>query len=239
MSRASVPALPMAYLLLIVASLFASWSIPAYYDWTGADQSRPAPAASYTALGLILAATVAWLTLPWLPAAAGFPRGRRAESLRFSTRSLLVVMSAVAIGTALLLKWPSLVGGTFCGLTLCYAVWFGTTHDGKRLPAAALFGCMLLPFTWVATDDVLTTAQPEILRISLSLPALLPTAVLGSVAGQNLHDLEWLGMLLTGAELLVGIWVIRIGPKLTIAYLNLVLLLSTFGSFGLQALARM
>jgi hypothetical protein len=48
----------------------------------------------------------------------------------------------------------------------------------------------------------------------------------------------WLAVLLTGAEMTIGAWIIRLGPRRTIAYIVFVLLMSTFGSFVLHALMR-
>jgi hypothetical protein len=55
------------------------------------------------------------------------------------------------------------------------------------------------------------------------LPAFLPAALLGRLFNQNMHHAFWLALLLTALEMVIGIWMIRLGPKRTIAYLPLVL----------------
>ena len=227
------------YLLASAASFAVGLFIPAYYDWTGADQSRPSPVVAQTAVGFLLAAAIAWLSLPWLPITRSPPREDRADRLRFSVRSLLVVTSAIAVGTALLLKFPSATGGIFSAAAYCYAMWFGISHKHHRLPTAALVACITLPYIWAVSHRPFLRGLPVIVRMVLSVPSLLPTALIAAVAERNLHDLEWLAMLLTGSELFLGVWAIRTSPRCGIAFLVLVWILSTFGSFGLHALARM
>ena len=62
--------------------------------------------------------------------------------------------------------------------------------------------------------------------------------IIGRWVGQHGEELFWLSTLLTSAEIVIGVWMIRLGPRRTIAYLVLVLLISTFGSFVLNALLR-
>ena len=49
--------------LLVVA---AGWLMPEFYDWTGADQSRPAPIVGWIGLGILVADVFVVATLLWL-----------------------------------------------------------------------------------------------------------------------------------------------------------------------------
>ncbi len=53
---------------------------------------------------------------------------------------------------------------------------------------------------------------------------------LGGMLGYPFPDSTWLAMLLTAIEVAVGTWFICLGPKRTIAYLLIVLLMSAMGS---------
>lgn len=97
---------------------------------------------------------------------------------------------------------------------------------------------MCLPFVWLIAHNELDSFLKAILWVASTLPAFFPACLIGYLVGQNSHDVMWLSVLLTGVQIVIGTWIIRLGPKRTIAYLVLVLLMSTFGSFGLNALVR-
>ena len=71
------------------------------------------------------------------------------------------------------------------------------------------------------------------------LPAMIPTALVGSFIHQNLTELTGLTFLLTGIELIIGLWLIRWGPRWAIAFNLVAIIMSIYGSFGLNALLRM
>jgi hypothetical protein len=71
------------------------------------------------------------------------------------------------------------------------------------------------------------------------LPAFFFAMLFGSLTRQHSQELGWLAMLLTSAELVIGVWIIRLGTKRFIAYLVFVLIAAIFGSFMLNALVRM
>jgi hypothetical protein len=224
--------------LLIAASFLVGWFIPAFYDWTGSDQSRPSPLIGKTALGLIVGVIVVSAVLPWLPITNAAKGTDQAVRVRFKIRTMLVTTAAVAVVIAALIKLPMVVSGILCGSAFCYVVRFWILYRHYRLPTAALLACMCLPFVWIIAYDEFDNIFPAILSIVSGLPAFFPAGLIGYLAGQNSRDVMWLAVLLTGTEMVVGTWIIRLGPRRTIAYLMFVLLMSTFGSFGLNALVR-
>jgi len=56
--------------VLPVAGIVAGWFMPEFYDWTGADQSRPAPVVGWIALAIAAANLLLWGILFWWPTSA-------------------------------------------------------------------------------------------------------------------------------------------------------------------------
>ncbi len=98
---------------------------------------------------------------------------------------------------------------------------------------------MYLPFAWLVTWDELSNALTGMLAMAAGLPAFLPTLLVSGLVHQHGKELAWLSMLLTSAELLIGVWIMRLGPRRFVAYVIFVLIASIFGSFILNALVRM
>ncbi|MEZ6073113.1 MAG: hypothetical protein R3C10_23310 [Pirellulales bacterium] len=230
-SQVSIAKVPV-YPVLIVVSFLVGYFIPGFYDWTGSDQSRPSPLVGKTAAGLLVGATLIWAILPWVPVADDAPGAQERRRIQFTSRTLLLLTTAIAIVLAVATRFPMVVSSVLCALAFCHVVWFWIRSHSHRWQTTALLACLGFPFVWVLFHDELDNLFPAILWLAAGLPAFLPAALIGSLFGQNMNDVIWLAVLLTGAELAVGTWLIRLGPRRTIAYLVLVLLLSTFGSFG-------
>ena len=139
---------------------------------------------------------------------------------------------------AALMKFPMAVSGVLCAIAFCHVVRFWILYQHYRWQTAALLACMCLPYFWIIAFEELDEVFPAILWIVSGMPAFFPTCLIGYLVGQNSHDVMWLAVLLTGVEMVVGTWIIPLGPRRTIAYLVLVLLMSMFGSFALNALVR-
>lgn len=231
---ARVPFFP----LLIAVSFLVGWNIPAFYEWTGSNQSRAAPLVGQTALGLTTSALIVWLALPWLPLEDPSGGSDRSPVVRFRIRTLLSMTAVLAVVIAALIKFPMWVSGGLCAIACCYVVRFWILNPHDRWQTAALLACMSFPFVWIIGYSELDDLLPEILWIASALPAFFPACLIAYLAGQNPNDMMWLAVLLTGVEIYIGVWMIRLGPRRALAYLVLVLLMSTFGSFGLNALVR-
>jgi hypothetical protein len=225
------------FALLIAASCLVGWFIPRYYDWTGSDQSRSSPLVGQTALGLIVGAIMIWAVLPWVPVAEEVSGAAQSVRFRFTTRTMVLTTAAVAVLIVTFTKFPLVASGGLCAFAFCYVVWFWIRFRQQRLQTTALLACMWLPFVWIVAWDELDYSF-EILWLAAGIPAYFPALMIGSLFGQNPHDAMWLAVLLTGAEMTIGAWIIRLGPRRTIAYIVFVLLMSTFGSFVLHALMR-
>ncbi|MEO8494588.1 MAG: hypothetical protein ABI614_05935 [Planctomycetota bacterium] len=101
--------------LLIGLSFVVGRYVPAFYDWTGSDQSRPSPLILPTAAGLILLWIVACSALPWLPIVDDRPAALRVGKVQFTIRKLLVMTAVAAVLLAVLRQLPMAVGGGLLG----------------------------------------------------------------------------------------------------------------------------
>ena len=91
---------------------------------------------------------------------------------------------------------------------------------------------MILPYAWVVGYDELDRILTSLAVMIAGMPAFLPAAFLSQMLGQHFQESQWLTFLLTAVELAIGIWMIRLGPKRTIAYLLLVMQVSAVGSLA-------
>ncbi|EMI40750.1 hypothetical protein [Rhodopirellula sp. SWK7] len=218
--------------LIIAASLLVGWLIPEFYAWTDSDQSRPSPLLWKVPLGSAIASAAFCMALPWLPISPQPSIDASRQPMRFSVRTLLILTAGVAITIPLLAKFPLALSGIVCAGSFAYFVAFCVRNPQHRMAAAALFGCMILPYAWVVGYDELDRILPALVVVIAGMPAVLPAALLSQLFGQHFLESQWLMFLLTAFELAIGIWMIRLGPKRTIAYLLLVMQMSAVGSLG-------
>ena len=222
--------------LFIVASLLVGWFIPRFYIWTDSDQSRPSPLLWQVPLGSFVVSMAFCVVLPWLPIANQTSNKTSQQRLLFSIRTLLLITAMVAVAIVLLAKFPLLVSGIVTAGAFMYLIAFCLSNPQHRLEASALVASMNFPYVWIVGYDDPGRILPNLLVMFAGLPAFLPAALLGRLFNQNMHNAFWLALLLTALEMVIGIWMIRLGPKRTIAYLLLVLHVSALGSLGFHAL---
>ena len=113
-----------------------------------------------------------------------------------------------------------------------YFIAFCVRYPEHRMASTALLACMILPYAWIVGYDELDRLLPALAVMIAGMPAFLPAAFLSQMFGQHFQESQWLAFLLTAFELAIGIWMIRLGRKRTIAYLLLVMLVSAVGSLG-------
>jgi hypothetical protein len=222
--------------LFIAVSLLIGWSIPNFYIWTDSDQSRPSPLLWQVPLGLAILSLGLCVALPWLPIARKSSLDSPRQQLRFSLRGLLLTTTVAAVAIPLLAKFPLVVSGIVCAGSFAYFIAFCVRNPQHRLAASALVASMTLPYAWLVGYQELERVLPELLIMFAGLPAFVPAALLARLFGQNMQHTLWLAFLLTSLEMVIGIWMIRLGPKLTIAYFLLVMQLSALGSLALHML---
>ena len=227
-----------AFVTLIVVSTVVGWFIPHFYAWTDSDQSRPSPLLWIVPLVAGLAASAFCCSLPWLP--ISFPKSMNEPESKnqFGLRTLLWLTTIVAITIPLLVKFPIFTSGVVCAVAFINVVRLAVQNPQSRLPALTLLACMILPFAWVIGYKELNRILTTVLVMTACLPTLFPAAVIGSAFGENFQETYWIALLLTAVELTVGIGLIHLGPKRTIAYSLLVIFISTISSLAFYQLCR-
>ncbi|WP_145095554.1 hypothetical protein [Rosistilla carotiformis] len=225
------------YLLLIGVSGLAGWGIPRFYQWTESDQSRMSPLVGQFAVGLTIVAVAICSCLPLVTIQSDTSVQGRGP-VRFQLRSLFLWTTALAIGLAGLMRFPMAVSGAVCGAAYLHFIWFFARQPQHRWGAAALVGCMTLPYAWIADPSGTNGIHVGwiLLWVAAGMPMLLPAGFIAGWLGHNVNDVAWLAILMTAGQLVIGTWIIRLGPKRTIAYLIVSLVISLFGSFCLHAM---
>jgi heme A synthase len=224
--------------LFIAVSLLVGWLIPGFYAWTDSDQSRPSPLLWKVPLSSAIGSVAFCLALPWLPITIKPSYDTARLQMRFSLRTLLMLTTGVAVAIVLLAKFPLAVSGIVCGGAFAHLIAFCVRNPQHRMASAALLACMALPYAWVVGYKELGRILPDLAVMFAGMPAFVPAALIGRLFEQNMHDTPWLAFLLTALELVIGIWMIRLGLKRTIAYLLLVMQLSVLGSLFFYMLVR-
>lgn len=218
--------------LFIAVSLLVGWFIPGFYAWTDSDQSRPSPLLWKVPLWSAIASAAFCVALPWLPIGTKPSGDAPHKPMRFSVRTLLMITAAAAVAIPLFAKFPLVLSGIACVGSYAFLIWFCVRNPQHRMAALALMACLILPYAWVVGYDELDRILPTLAVMIAGMPAFLPAAFLSQMFGQHFQESQWLAFLLTAVELLLGIWMIGLGPKRTIAYLLLVMLISGVGSLG-------
>lgn len=220
------------FFVFIAASLLVGRFIPSFYIWTDSDQSRPSPLLWQVPLVSSMVSVAFCVALPWLPTARLSPNVDAPREKQFSIRTMMFATAIVAVAIALLSQFALVVSGMLSACTFAYFIAFFVRNPHYRLPAAALVASMIFPFTWILSYGELGRIFLGVLLMFSGLPAFLPAEYIAHMFKQNMHDGLWIAILLTALELFIGIWMIRLGPKRTIAYLLLVIHLSAVSSLG-------
>ena len=226
------------YPLFIAVSLLVGWFLPGFYGWTDSDQSRPSPLLWQVPLCSAIGSVAFCMALPWLPITIKPSDAAARPRIRFSLRTLLMFTTGVAVAIAFLVRFPLFMSGIMCAGAFAYVLAFCVRNPQHRMAAATLVACMVLPYAWVFGYKELGRILPDLAVMFAGMPAFVPAILLGPLFGQNMHETPWLTFLLTALELATGIWMIRLGPKRTIAYLLLVMQLSILGSLLCYMLVR-
>ena len=223
---------------LIASSLLIGWFLPAFYDWTGSRQSRPSPLRWQVPLLVAIVAAASCSALPWLPVPSDSTNTHPRSSVRYSLRGLLLVITGAAITMAVLIEYPLVGGGIVTFGMAVYFIRFWRQYPHHRLAASALVACMLLPFAWVVGYNELGQFFPTVLTRLGAFPTFLPAIWISSLVGIQFRESPGMGFMLTALELAAGLWLIRLGPRRTIAYLLLVLLASFLSSIFFYGAVR-
>ncbi|MFN3192765.1 MAG: hypothetical protein ACE361_19795 [Aureliella sp.] len=187
--------------LWIVIPLLFGASVPSFYDWTGADQSRPSIWISVVVFGPIVVAAFTTIALPlwpnrWNP----FPSPGAAEKshLRFSIANLLIATSLFALLTATYSIRPQVIAVAFLGCTYLAAFILAFGGTAKLWKVTQALSCLLLPSVWVLWfGSSLGDYSERLVPWFGFFPALFPSMLIGRLLGDSNPDSP-LAILLTG-----------------------------------------
>ncbi|MEM8736035.1 MAG: hypothetical protein AAGG44_17530, partial [Planctomycetota bacterium] len=217
-------------------------SIPTFYDWTEADQSRPSAWVSAVIVGPLISALIVSFVLPWWPSKWSVFRERHREretKFHFSIANLLAATTLLAVLAASYSVRPH--GSSVVLVVLAYlavGVLF-LLRPANRWKIAQSLSCLLLPSIWCLWFGSFGDYVERIIPWLGFFPALLPAMVLGNFFEHHTPD-HPLGILLTGLILSGCLLAIESGnPKLFRFALVWTLAIACSSSMILNALVRM
>jgi hypothetical protein len=222
---------------LVAVAIVAGWFIPEFYDWTGADQSRDAPVVGWIAIGVLIADLLLFLLLTGLH----FSQTDRSQVVRkrwrFSMLQILLMMTLIAV--FLMLARTSLMHIASRGLqaaVVASGIWIAVRFPWTRFRIAWIAFLQIAPFLWVFRKMAFEGYVSSLLAILSSLPVLFPAALF---VQPNHEGMQWILTLISTTEFAIGLWASYLGQKRALAFGIVVLTLSIYGSFILNALMRM
>lgn len=218
---------------LIAVSAIVGLGVPAFYDWTGADQSRPVALMWQVPLGFAVVNVALAVALIWIPIAK-----RVEESARFSMGALIAMAVAVASGIVLWLSFPAIIGGVCLAAAWLAGIWLLIQRPTRRLAVVTLFACSYLPLLWLIGNPP-PIRWWELFALT-GFPALLPAMMINSwIAGNSPDAGLSIALLCTAVLLAGGLGLVRYTVKAAIAYMLVVVALSSTGSLMMNAMMRM
>lgn len=168
------------------------------------------------------------------------PAAERRPKVQLRLWQLFAVMSLAAILLAVMkrlnLSWASgLVTAVALGV-LCWAV----CQDARvRSRTAALVAGLFCPLVWMVAYNVPFGQTSGLVTAMPFAPAILPASLIRVVtSGGGPDEMGVVAGVIVIAELLLGSWLAYRGGKLFVAYLLLVIGVSSVSSFGMHALYR-
>lgn len=225
--------------LLVVIAIATGLCIPEFYDWTGADQSRPAPVVGWIALSILAADCGLFAWLAWIHYSRKCSCQNAKGTGRFSIGQLLSATSIIAV-LMVIGRWSSrdIAAVLLHVLVLCFSLGMAIRFSEFRWQILTVIVCQSAPFLWTLRHGSAVNSWSATYAMFFVYPAFLEAILVSSWFQQHFDRNVWLSMLLTASQLAVGVWLSVLGPKRAFAYCALLLTLSLFGSFVLHALMR-
>lgn len=228
-----------AYFEVSLVACVIGFFLPAYYDWSGADQSRPSPwiPFAFAVLGIVVALVGLILGLRhfyWrIPSAAAIKNGW--YPLVFAVGVLGVLSAIHAIGLQMLGLVLSFVA---LGVVVVWGGYQAYLHVRLRWALAALLFSCYGPLLWIVVGKHSQNSIPQALLFLFGAPMLMPAGLLGMVLGVHLQELMWLGNSLTMIVIAIGIALMHLGEKRAFVYTLSMLVVSAAGSMAFHSLIR-
>jgi hypothetical protein len=168
------------------------------------------------------------------------PAAERRPNVQWKLWQLFAVMTVAAILLAVM-KWLEIswASGVVAAVALGVLLWAAFQDPRVRARAAALVAGLFCPLVWMVAYNVPFGGTSGLVTALPFAPAILPAGLIRAVTSSGGPD--EMGVVAGGiviAELLLGAWLARRGGKLFVAYLLLVMLVSSVSSLGMHALYR-
>jgi hypothetical protein len=142
----------------------------------------------------------------------------------------------LAVMKRLELSWAS---GLVTAVALGVLCWSACQDARVRSRTAALVAGLFGPLVWMVAYNVPFGRTSGLVTAMPFAPAILPSALIRVVtSGVGPDEMGLVAGVIVIAELLLGTWLAYRGGKLFVAYLLLLMLISSVSSFGMHALYR-
>lgn len=222
---------------LILLSATLGLSVHPFYDWTGADQSRPVAMLWQIPLAISAALGIFCIALRWIPIKRGVEFAR--QPLQFNLRFLLLTTGVIALLLATGIHYPNVFAGIVILAAVLMLIRSWWRSPSQRWSISALLAAMYLPYAGILFN--LNAGMHSYFIWFACAPALLPTVIASRFLPQIARDSTGLVMatLFTGLEIAIGLTLIHLGPKRGFVFVVIALVVSLFGAIGLDALMRM
>jgi hypothetical protein len=232
------------WIVVSLSACFIGFFLPAYYDWSGADQSRPSPwipfAFAVLGVGVALSCVVLGLRhFYWrIPSAAAIKDGWYPLVFAVGVVGVLSALQASAIQNSGLRKLVLILSFIAWGIVVVWGCYQAYQHARLRWALAALLVSCYGPFLWIVVGKYSQYTSLQAVPFLVGAPLLVPTGFLGMVIGVNLQELMWLANGLTTIAIAVGLAFMHLGEKRALGYTLLLLVISAAGSMAFHSLMR-
>lgn len=222
---------------ITILAFVAGYFIPEFYDWTGADQSRPSKWMWIVPLAVSVGGIVFSISLRWLPVPKTWDDGRLI-SQQYNLRFLLIVTAIVAVASAVGSRQPAVGASLLFWIAVAFVLYRAFRCRKIRLPIAVMFAAMYLPFVWLFEGETRSGFTPELLWLSNGLPSLLPAALVIAPLALGRDSFEWIATLMTTLQVLIGLRWMASSPRFAIIFCLFTTIISLVSSLLLHALLR-
>jgi len=201
------------------------------------------PRMELAGLGALLMTFAIWAGSAWFGSSevAMQVASESSSSFQFSLRTLFIVTTLVAFALAAgrMLSEVYLASSLVVAVGLGLGIWSLTCDWCVRGRFGAVMACSFFPYLWmIAFNKPIGSTSGLIMHLPLA-PSVLPAVLIGSLFGnQHPDNLTGFAAVMVVVQLALGFWLAKRGGKLAVAYLTLLLMLSSVGSLGFHALYR-
>jgi hypothetical protein len=185
-------------------------------------------------LSCALCVCLAWLGKERPPAAERRPK----IQLRLWQLFAVMTVAAILLGV---MKWLDIswASGLVTAVALSVLCWAVFQDARARSRTAALVAGLFCPLVWMVAYNVPFGRTSGLVTAMPFAPAILPSALIRAVtSGGGPDEMGLVAGVIVIAELLLGAWLAHRGGRLFVAFLLLVMLVSSVSSFGMHALYR-